>query len=278
MQSAIRSSEWDDIGRYTITQLDAGIMPYEDATPYLYLKEKLEGFQTNTTVKHVFIDEAQDYSAFQFAYLKRIFPNSRFTALGDFNQAIFAHSGSGVGFHDLGALFEPEDTERITLLRSYRSTRQIVEFTSRIIHAEEHIVPFNRSGEAPRVTFAQDESERLAMIKNSFREWRAKGHASCALICKTAAESKLLYDALKGDMPELMLVGKDTMTFEKGWVVIPSYLAKGVEFDTVMIGDASQSAYGQESERKLFYTACTRAMHELHLVSKGPLTPFLATS
>lgn len=268
----------DEIGRYTLAQLDAGLMPYEDATPYLYLKEKLEGFQTNTSVKHVFIDEAQDYSAFQFAYLKRIFPNSRFTALGDFNQAIFAHSGTGEGFHGLGQLFEPEDTERITLMRSYRSTRQIVDFTSRIIHAEEQIVPFNRSGAEPLVLFAQDDSERLAMIKESFNEWKARGLASCALICKTAAESKTLHAALSGMMPELMLVGKDTATFEKGWIVIPSYLAKGVEFDAVLISEASRSAYAQESERKLLYTACTRAMHELRLVSMGPLTPFLAIS
>jgi DNA helicase-2/ATP-dependent DNA helicase PcrA len=271
-------SQEDEIGRYTLAQLDAGIMPYEDATPYLYLKEKLEGFQTNTSVKHVFIDEAQDYSAFQYAYLKRIFPNSRFTALGDFNQAIFAHSGTGEEFHGVGSLFEPEDTERITLLRSYRSTRQIVEFTSRIIQAQEQIVPFNRSGEEPRVFVAQEESYRLAIIKESFQEWKARGLASCALICKTAAESRQLHAALSGAMPELMLVGKETMTFEKGWVVIPSYLAKGVEFDAVIISDASRSAYARESERKLFYTACTRAMHELRLVSMGPLTPFLAIS
>lgn len=271
------SEHWDGICRYTLGQLDEGIMPYEDATPYLYLKEKLEGFHTNTSVKHVFIDEAQDYSAFQYAYLKRIFPNSKFTALGDYNQAIFAHSGTGEGFQGVGELFEPEETERITLLRSYRSTRQIVEFTSRIIKAENDIVPFNRSGEEPSITFATDEASKAAIMKEKLQEWKEHGYTSCAVICKTAAESQALHEALKADIEDLMLISKETMTFERGFAVIPSYLAKGVEFDAVVIGDASADTYRKESERKLFYTACTRAMHALHLVSTGPLTPFLGT-
>ncbi|MHA6483754.1 RNA polymerase recycling motor HelD [Paenibacillus sp. strain BS8-2] len=270
--------EWEGISQYTLAQLDAGVMPYEDATPYLYLKEKLEGFQTNTSVKHVFIDEAQDYSTFQYAYLKRIFPNARFTALGDFNQAIFAHSGSGQGFHGLGALFESEETELITLLRSYRSTRQIVEFTSRIIQAEDQIVPFNRNGEEPRITMTQERAESISIMKEVLLRWKTQGFTSCAVICKTAEESKLLHEALHEDIPELMLMGKATLTFERGLVVIPAYLAKGVEFDAVIISDASETMYHKESERKLFYTACTRAMHELHLISEGKLTPFLSIS
>ncbi|OUS77502.1 helicase [Paenibacillus sp. MY03] len=272
------SADWEDICRQTLEQLDNGVMSYEDATPYLYLKEKLEGFHTNTTVKHVFVDEAQDYSAFQYAYLKRIFPNSRFTVLGDFNQAIFAYSGTGVGFQGLESLFSPEETERIELHRSYRSTRQIVEFTSYIIGAEHDIVPFNRDGELPSLFIVPDEEERLAAIREKLEEWKKRGLASCAVICKTAAESKSVFEALKPLIPELLLVGKNTATFEKGLLVIPSYLAKGVEFDAVVISDASDAAYSKESERKLFYTACTRAMHALHLISAGMLSPFLSTS
>ncbi|MDQ6421093.1 RNA polymerase recycling motor HelD [Paenibacillus sp. LHD-117] len=271
-------SGWDGIRKLTLKQLEAGVMPYEDATPYLYLKEKLEGFQTNTSVKHVFVDEAQDYSVFQYQYLKRIFPNAKFTALGDCNQAIFAHSGTGDGFQGLASLFEPGETERITLLRSYRSTRQIVEFTSVIIGAEDEIVPFNRSGEEPSISIVPDLQAGLAVIKEKLLEWRESGFASCAVICKTAAESKELYLSLKPDIPELALVNKETMTFEKGLIVIPSYLAKGVEFDAVVIGNASEEVYHKESERKLFYTACTRAMHALHLISVGILTPFLPIS
>jgi DNA helicase-2/ATP-dependent DNA helicase PcrA len=80
---------------------------------------------------------------------------------------------------------------------------------------------------------------------------------------------------LKAELPAIRLIRKETATFEKGIVVIPSYLAKGVEFDAVIISDASSGSYGRESERRLFYTACTRAMHELHLFYRDELTPFI---
>ncbi|MBW7460587.1 AAA family ATPase, partial [Paenibacillus sepulcri] len=134
---------WEEICAATIARLDKGEMAYEDATPYLYLVERVRGFHTNTSVRHLLIDEAQDYTAFQFAFLKRLFPHSRVTALGDLNQSINAHNAAGSsGFKALSALYDPEDTETITLTRSYRSTRQIVEFTSRCIEGGEVIQPF----------------------------------------------------------------------------------------------------------------------------------------
>lgn len=266
---------WQRVSEWTLGQLAAGMMPYEDATPFLYLKEKLEGFHTNTTVKHLFIDEAQDYSAFQYHYLKRIFPNCRMTVLGDFNQTIFAHGETGGGFESVAELFDPAEQEQITLRRSYRSTRQIVEFTSRIIPGGESIVPFNRNGAEPEVVRAADGPERIANLAAKLRQWIERGFASVAIICKTAEESSALHRQLSPLFPQLRLIEKETVTFEKGIAVIPGYLAKGVEFDAVAIADASNDSYRRESERKLFYTSCTRAMHELYIAYTGELTPFL---
>jgi DNA helicase II / ATP-dependent DNA helicase PcrA len=75
----------------------------------------------------------------------------------------------------------------------------------------------------------------------------------------------------------LKLMTKKSLSFESGTMVIPAYLAKGVEFDAVLIYDASSQAYSRESERKLFYTACTRAMHRLHLYATGDWTPYIQT-
>ncbi|MCR2803157.1 RNA polymerase recycling motor HelD [Paenibacillus soyae] len=271
------AGEWEAVQADTLGRLEQGLMPYEDATPYCYLKEKLEGFHTHTTVKYVFVDEAQDYSEFQYRYLRRIFPNSRMTLLGDFNQSIFAHSGTGEIFHTLNELFEPEETERITLLRSYRSTKQIVEFAARIIDGGERIEPFNRNGEEPTINRAERPGALPTLIADKLRELSASGFESVAVICKTAEESKILYAKLADQTQGIRLIEKETVTFEKGKVVIPAYLAKGVEFDAVVIADASARVYSRESERKLFYTACTRAMHELHLFHEGELTPFLDT-
>lgn len=239
------------------------------------MKEKLEGFHTNTLVKHLFIDEAQDYSPFQYHYLKRIFPNCKMTVLGDLNQSIFAHAVSGNGFEPLSELFSEEETEKIILARSYRSTRPIVSFTSRMIEGGGLIEPFNRDGAEPTITKAEDEGQLVAKIKDQIEKLVQTGYQSIAVICKTAEESYQTFAALQAYVPNLRLVEKETVTFEKGIIVIPTYLAKGVEFDAVVIHNANQEHYGRESERKLFYTACTRAMHELHLFYTDELTSFI---
>ncbi|MCU6707699.1 UvrD-helicase domain-containing protein [Paenibacillus sp. J5C_2022] len=267
--------QWDSIAQWTLARLDEGMMPYEDATPYLYFLEKLEGFHTNTKIKHVLIDEAQDYSLFQFHYLKRLFPGAKMTVLGDSNQTIFAHASSGEGFHRLSGLFGEEHTETITLTRSYRSTQEIIQFTAGMLPAGHRIEPFNRSGKEPVVTGVSDEAANTDALRHKLAELERSGYRSVAVICKSAEESRDVYDRMKQSCPQLRLIGSDTATFEQGQVVIPSYLAKGVEFDAVVISDASSRQYSAESERKLFYTACTRAMHELHILYRGELTPFI---
>lgn len=267
--------QWAEISEQTLAKLDGGEIFYEDATPYLYLKEKLEGFHTNTLVKHLFIDEAQDYSPFQYHYLKRIFPNCKMTVLGDLNQSIFAHAVSGNGFEPLSELFSEEETEKIILARSYRSTRPIVSFTSRMIEGGELIEPFNRDGAEPTINKAEDEDQLVAKIQDQIDILVQTGYQSIAVICKTAEESYQTFAALQAYVPNLRLVEKETVTFEKGIIIIPTYLAKGVEFDAVVIHNANQEHYGRESERKLFYTACTRAMHVLHLFYTDELTFFI---
>ena len=265
---------WERICLQTQAMMKRDMLAYEDAAPYLYLKEKIEGFQMNTAVKHVFIDEAQDYSYFQFAFLKRIFPNSRMTVLGDLNQSIFAHVSSANGFDHLQGLFDKEKTEALILTKSYRSTRPIVEFTREMIEGGEAIEPFNREGEKPIVTITNDRDELHDRIVEQIKHLQSEGHQTIAVICKTALESEQAYQNLQNKV-SLRLIRKETAAFEPGVLVIPSYLSKGVEFDAVIIYNGSREQYGRESERKLFYTSCTRAMHSLAIYSLGELTPLL---
>ncbi|BBH19993.1 DNA helicase [Paenibacillus baekrokdamisoli] len=268
--------EWSSIAKQTLARLDQRVMAYEDATPFLYLVERIRGFQVNNTVRHLFIDEAQDYTAFQFAFLMRLFPRSRVTALGDLNQSIHAHSvGGASGFDALKERFDDKLTETIILTRSYRSTRPIVEFTRCFIPGGGLIEPFNRDGAKPTLTAFTDQEELQQEVGNRIKKLRSEGCRTVAVICKTAAESLNTFNAL-GSVGDLRLIEKETNTFEPGIVVIPSYLAKGVEFDAVIVYDASADCYGRESERRLFYTVCTRAMHELHLYMVGTAwSPFI---
>ncbi|WKA54512.1 RNA polymerase recycling motor HelD [Planococcus shixiaomingii] len=266
--------EWADICRSTLDRLDEKKLFYEDATPFLLMKELILGFQTNSSIKHIVVDEAQDYSPFQFEFLKRLFPAAKMTVLGDFNQAIFAHT-DGIGdFGVLTSLYGPEETEVIDLVRSYRATKPIIEFTRMLIPGGERIIPFEREGERPVLTQAADHAELHRRIADKVADLRSKSYGSIAIICKSAAESARAYGALSG-IEGIKQLKSGSAEYQQGVVVLPSYLAKGIEFDAVILYDASAQVYGEESLRRIFYTACTRAMHELQIYCVGEPSPFL---
>lgn len=269
--------DWASICRQTEERLAQANLANEDATPYMYLLEKLEGVRTNGTVRHVFVDEAQDYSPFQFTVLRRLFPRARLTVLGDLNQAIHPFAAGGEnGFAALSQMFDPDETERIMLQRSYRSTREIVDFTRSFVPGGESIERFNREGEKPRVISVPDRQRLARSVASCVERMQEGGHRSIAVICKTAAESREAFEQLQPLLQPLTRIDAEASVFAPGTVVIPSYLAKGVEFDGVVLFNASREVYGRESERKLFYTACTRAMHELAVCCVGEMSPFVA--
>lgn len=268
---SLSEEEWKDVCSFTISQINQDRLPYEDATPYLYVKEKITGFQVNTSVKYVFIDEAQDYSAFQFAFIKQLFPNARYTVLGDTNQAIYSHHSKS-GIEALMNLFQGESIEKIILNRSYRSTKPIIEFTREILNNENEIDPFNRQGPKPVMIEKTELSEVVSSIENKIRTLH--NYQTIAIICKTAEESQQAYQRLKQHM-NVQLIDKKSNEFQKGIIIIPAYLAKGIEFDAVILFNASKEQYYEEDVRNLFYTACTRAMHELFIYSAGQVTPFV---
>jgi len=267
--------EWKDICLLTMKTIDEGKLYYEDATPYLFLNELILGFQTNNSIKHVFIDEAQDYSPFQFEFLKRLFPLAKMTVLGDFNQAIFAHASETTDFHTLKNLYGPEEMHAISLTRSYRSTRPIIEFTSKLVPGGQQIIPFDRDGDRPVLVQLSNYDELHRSIALKVADLRNQEYNTIAIICKSVAESIAAYEALS-NIEGIKLVKSAYTEYEQGVVVIPAYLAKGIEFDAVLIYNASAEVYGDESLRRLFYTACTRAMHYLELYSVGDPSPFVS--
>jgi DNA helicase II / ATP-dependent DNA helicase PcrA len=268
---------WADICGQTKAKLCQHELFYEDATPYLYLKELIEGVRTNTQVKYVFVDEGQDYSLFQYEYLKKLFPCARMTVLGDFRQAIFTQATS---LHDsespLFRLYGEAETSLICLVRSYRSTCEIVEFTKGLLQAGDEIIPFDRSGKKPLLIRFDSGEKRDKQLLKDIASLRAEGFDSIAVITKTAAESREAYESLKTyGCDNFLLITKQTLNFTNGVMIIPVYLAKGVEFDAVIIYDTSPEVYSRENERRLLYTACTRAMHRILLYAVREWSPFV---
>lgn len=267
--------QWDQICKQTIHYIDERKLPYEDATPYLYLKEMLEGVRTNTAVKHVILDEGQDYTPFQFEFLKKLFPRAKMTILGDLNQAIFT-SGAFYRTNELENLFGAEETEVIEFHRSYRSTYPIVMFTRSMLENGDQIEPFHRDGPVPVVTKLPHREALVEHTIKRIKSWQEEGLTTIAVICKTEQAARTLWEQVhhRDSSLKAQFISKHTMSFEKGVLFIPSYLAKGMEFDAVLIDNASADQYGLE-ERKLLYTSCTRAMHALHVQVVGQLSPLL---
>ena len=175
------------------------------------------------------------------------------------------------------SLYGPDETEAINLTRSYRSTKPIIEFTRRLVPDGERITPFERDGERPMLTQLSNRAELHRSIASKVADLRRLAIIRIAIICKSAEESRNAYDALCG-IEEIKLLKSGSIEYEQGVVVIPAYLSKGIEFDAVIIYDASEQVYGDESLRRLFYTACTRAMHHLQLYSVGEPSPFLSNA
>ncbi|MDK8191194.1 RNA polymerase recycling motor HelD [Paenibacillus sp. UMB7766-LJ446] len=274
---AVTPTLWPEICKQTRESMLRNELFHEDATPYLYVKEMIEGIRTNTEIRYVFVDEGQDYSSFQYEYLKKLFPRARMTVLGDFRQAIFTQATNlAAADSPLIRLFGEAETNLISLVRSYRSTREIVEFTRVMLLDGDEIVPFERKGQKPLLTNLNEKDDLIAQMVANIAALKAEGFDSIAVITKTAAESQKAHESLRIQGGEdLQLITKETFNFEKGVMVIPVYLAKGVEFDAVLIYDASSEMYGRDNERKLLYTACTRAMHRLHLYTTGDWSPFV---
>lgn len=262
---------WDEICVQTFTDLSNKFLPWEDATPFVYFQGLLIGDTADRSIRHLFIDEAQDYSAFQYAYFQQVFPYTKMTLLGDLNQGIYQNATQEYAFLPKEIR---EKYESISLNQSYRSTKQIVEFTRCFATGGKEIQPFNRDGEKPVLIEVESSTKRNEQLIKMVNKLIGEDHETIAVICKTLKESKSLFHILSEEMP-VKLIDEDTHTFQKGILILPVYWAKGIEFDAVIIPDASHQQYAGESSRNLFYTACTRAMHELIMFTKNEPCAFI---
>lgn len=269
---------WRRIAADTTARLaEAERLPYEDAVPMLYLLEALHGASRMNRIRHVIVDEAQDYTPLQWAYLRRLFPNAGFTAVGDARQAIHAGaSRSGEAHMESSKLFPAEETLTVRLRKSYRSTRQIVAFAGALLPDADEIEPFERDGAPPDVhALSLGEAEFARRVAARIAELRAEGFASIAVVAKTLERAEAACRTLGEAGERAALLTKETVSFPSGLVVLPSYLSKGLEFDAVVVWDAEAASYGREEERNLFYTVCTRALHRLSVFANGTLSPFV---
>ncbi len=242
-------------------------------SPYLYLYDLVTGRHGELEMKFVFMDEIQDYTPFQLAYMKFKFPRARYTMLGDLNQSIFTKKNSQTLLSEAQKLFDADETRVVQLVHSYRSTKQITDFTKAILTNGQKIEPFNRDGDLPNMYCAKDEQESLQQVKAQLAE-NDEHNFTTAIIAKTLEDAEHLHDQLKENGVKSTLIRSENQRLAAGTIVLPSFLAKGLEFDAVIMWDASKDKFS-EDEQQLVYTIASRAMHKLTITSIGEFSQLL---
>ncbi|GEO58304.1 RNA polymerase recycling motor HelD [Companilactobacillus bobalius] len=242
-------------------------------SPYLYLYDLVTGRHGELEMKFVFMDEIQDYTPFQLAYMKFKFPRARYTMLGDLNQSIFTKKNSQTLLSEAQKLFDADETRVVQLVHSYRSTKQITDFTKAILTNGQKIEPFNRDGDLPNMYCAKDEQESLQQVKTQLAE-NDEHNFTTAIIAKTLEDAEHLHDQLKENGVKSTLIRSENQRLAAGTIVLPSFLAKGLEFDAVIMWDASKDKFS-EDEQQLVYTIASRAMHKLTITSIGEFSQLL---
>lgn len=276
---AIYKSLWSNIEKYTdidlkntkdltLNYLNNNEVKFEDITPIIYIRSSLEGFISYGNMKHVLVDEAQDYSPLFYEIVKRSFPNASLTIMGDLNQRIDKHSNVK-SRNSITNVFN--DVKTVVLTKSYRSTGNITNFTKDILETHEPIEAVDRIGDNPTIHIVNNNLEER--ISTKINEMKDKGYKSIAIICKNKENSKKLYSSLKELNDDINLIISDKCEFKIGINVISSYIAKGLEFDGVILADGE--SYLSIEDKHLFYTACTRALHELHIYTNTSLENIL---
>lgn len=241
---------------------------YADIFPLIYLKIKLEGIKSNQNVKHLLVDEMQDYSPVQYAVLARLFPCKK-TILGDEHQRVNPESSSGA--EKISRVFP--GAESVKLLKSYRSTYEITSFAQKIIPDNE-LVAIERHGSRPEIVKGNNTADEIHLIKSSLNGFKENSHNSLGIICKTQKQARNLYEKLSEDFPDVFLLTQDTLSFSGGINICTVHMSKGLEFDQVIVPFATAENYKTEAERGLLYIACTRAMHHLVITHTNELTGF----
>ena len=256
-------------GKPELFRFDRGQrLEYADVFPLIYLQLRLEGLSTYAHVKHLLVDEMQDYTPVQYAVLSRVF-GCRKTILGDVSQTVNPYSASSA--EAIERVFP--QAEVVRLYRSYRSTVEITAFAQRIT-PNPHIIPLERHGPAPVITRCDSPQEELQLLQQLTTTFQHAGHHSLGIVCKTNRQAEEVYRALQA--PGVHLLTAESTTFQEGVVITTAHLAKGLEFDGVIVPFASARSYKTEIDKSMLYVACTRAMHQLTLTYSGELTPFLS--
>jgi DNA helicase-2/ATP-dependent DNA helicase PcrA len=262
-----------DIIALTRENLREGFLCYDDAAALAFMKLRLNSARPYPDIKQVLVDEAQDYYPLHYEVLRLLFPDARYTLLGDINQTLEKQEDLSL-YPQIAKILNKKTSSLITLDKSFRCTNEILAYSSKFIPQSMDIKSFNRKGREPEVYAADSQGALNDRIVAEVRACVEAGYRLIGLICKTEKNALSLMKGLKGRL-DLNLIKNGDEAELSGVCVIPVYMSKGLEFDAVLVCDASHENYHSAEDKKLLYIACTRALHRLHLFCKGEVNPLL---
>ena len=258
------------IGRADLIPKSQKTLEYSDVFPFLYVKSFFEKVELPYPVKYLIIDEMQDYSPIQYMVLSKLF-KCKMTILGDSNQAVNPYTSTTID--DIKEVFHGAFC--IELLKSYRSTYEIMSFAQKII-PNKRLVMMERHGDEPEIKKVKDENALTQEMQSLFEAFRNNDtFNSLGVICKNQEEADKLYEKLTKAGEVIRLVNSQSKEFTDGIMVVSAHMAKGLEFDQVIIPGVDSENYLKEIDKYMLYVACTRAMHKLTLLYQGKITKFL---
>lgn len=236
---------------------------FDDLAPILYLAVKLEGLKCKEDIKHVVIDEAQDFSMLQFIVVRLLTGCRSYTIVGDLNQRIIPSDGEPAA-NNVEYALDKIDVKRFELNKSYRSTEEIMTYANKFIESTKK-VPLVRHGDAVLEQNYSNDSEFREKVFKIVEKYKEKGYESISIVTKNLSEANKVKDVLEGSIKS-NLIRSENQFYRGGISIIPSYFAKGIEFDCVILFLDKKD--GKDSGR-LHYVMATRALHELCVIYKG---------
>lgn len=230
---------------------------YEDACLFAYMKGLLNGFDYNMNILQVVVDEAQDYTKLQYIILSKIFKKASFTILGDVNQTINPYYKYN-SLEEICEIFNVK-SRYLELTKTYRSSENIINYINNILGLN-YVVAI-RKGDNKEVISRCENDNLKEMLLADINYLKNIGK-SIAIITKNDSEAEYLYELLSNEVIGLELLSSNSYNFKRDLVIVPSYVAKGLEFDSVIVYTKPNNRY-KENEKYLFYVACSRAQHQL---------------
>lgn len=273
LQNSNPSQNIKNIWKYTKENLEADSLYYDDAIAIAYLYLKIYGTNKYKNIKQVVIDEAQDYYPLQYEIFNLLFSNAKFTILGDMKQTLAKKED--ISFYEqIQKILNKKKSSLIMLDKSFRCTNEILNFSLKFIEQSSQIKSFNRNGDSPKVYIADNSEIFIDEIVKEIKLCQEKGFQSICLICKTEKNSTYLFNKIKHKL-DIQLIKNGSVSDLQGVFILPVYMSKGLEFDTVLICDADSQNYHDEDDKNLLYVACTRALHKLSLFCENKVSPLI---